>query len=136
MDRDQIDFATKRGETFVQEYFYKLMDSPQRSELVKMYKDESSVIYNGTGFRGLGQIQNCLKELPATSHRVDSFDVHPVPGAKPGTLLINVSGTVKFAAIPTLHVFSQTFTLAPDPTAGDQSKFFIYTDMLRITATS
>lgn len=45
-----------------------------------MYKEESTVLYNGTGFRGLGQIQSCLKELPATSHRIDSYDCHPVPG--------------------------------------------------------
>jgi hypothetical protein len=55
-----------------------------------MYKDESSVIYNGTGFRGLGQIQNCLKELPATSHRIDSFDVHPVPGGMSRILIADI----------------------------------------------
>jgi hypothetical protein len=58
---------------------FAIFSDPGKQDLTNIYKDMSTILWNGTPCRGLSAYHNLLRELPATSHRIESIDCHPIP---------------------------------------------------------
>lgn len=68
--------------------------------------------------------------MPQSTHEIQSWDCHPIPGVTPTPLLITVSGTVTHGPTPPKipptknpavlpRIFAQTFVLAPETGVAD-----------------
>lgn len=97
--------------------------------MAKLYLDNGLLTWNGIGASGKESIEKYIQELPASEHTISTLDAHPVLDEAVGTqitLLIQVSGTVKFHEQST-KMFQQTFLITAQ---GDKWK--IVSDCFRI----
>jgi hypothetical protein len=87
------------GEAFVNEWFYKVMDST-RLVVSGFYKADSRLVYLGNAVVGDQAISEFLKALPPTKHHIETLDVQAVPVPNVDTLssniLVSVGGRVVF----------------------------------------
>jgi len=130
----------------VQNYYYKIFDT-SRQDAFRLYKDQSAVIWNGTMYRGLQNLNEFFKVLPSTQHHVHSMDAQPIPvlgtnasllrdvamtPASASNILVTVIGTVSYGgAAP--RQFHQTFVLAQD-LGGPSTHLYVSLDCFRLTA--
>ncbi|KAI9189959.1 NTF2- export protein 2 [Blastocladiella emersonii ATCC 22665] len=114
--RHYIDMAANAASAFVKS-FYPMFDA-QRAQLRPLYKESSTIVWNGTSYTGPA-FREFYLTLPATEHRVDAFDAQPVLASitPSGTcsFLVTVNGTVTFASDKKSRKFSDSFTLSPVP---------------------
>lgn len=91
--------------------------------------DNGLLTWNGNGAAGKESIEKFLQELPSSEHTISTLDAQPVIDEAVGsqqTLLIEVSGTVKFQDNPS-RMFQQTFMVT-----AQQDKWKIVSDCFRI----
>jgi hypothetical protein len=121
------------GEAFVNEWYYKVMDST-RLVVAGFYKGDSRLVYLGNAVVGAEQISEFLKALPPTKHSIETLDVHavPVPGVEQpsSNILVSVGGRVVFGDSVSKQ-FHQTFLLAQDPEAATGESFYVVSDAFR-----
>lgn len=95
----------------------------------RLYLDNGSLIWNGNGSIGKENIEKFVMELPPSEHIVTTLDSQPViddaVSVQP-TLLIQVSGTVKFQEHQSKQ-FQQSFMITAQ---GDKWK--VVSDCFRI----
>ncbi|KIP11666.1 hypothetical protein PHLGIDRAFT_27718 [Phlebiopsis gigantea 11061_1 CR5-6] len=150
LTHNDIEIAVRAADHFTRLY-YKTYDSPTRVEdLPHFYRPTSALTWNGTPYQGEAGVRELLSKMPATTHEVQSFDCHPIPGSQPPSLMVTVSGTVIHGKGPAGNpastpsksldgqprVFSQTFMLAPDTAApktapGEVAKYYVNADTMR-----
>jgi len=147
--RTDVDAVNRAAEGFLQIY-YECMDGPLRdANIVKLYRDVSTMIWNGEVVTGAEKIKDFLAKMPESKHEIQSWDCHPIPGYNPAPILITVSGTVIHGSVPPKmpqtkkhghlpRIFSQTFVLAPEPnppqaegTTSEGDTFYIRSDTMR-----
>lgn len=126
------DLHRMAGEMFVNEWYYKVLDS---SRLVEgFYKSDSRLVYLGNAAVGAESIAAFLKALPPTKHTVETLDVHavPVPGveAPSSNILVSVGGRVVFGDSVSKQ-FHQTFLLSRDEESGNEAQFYVASDAFR-----
>ncbi|KYQ90193.1 hypothetical protein DLAC_08791 [Tieghemostelium lacteum] len=126
-----IQNTTDKAETFVKDYYYHLYDT-NRKEVVKLYKDISISIWNGTECKGITNIEKLLSEIPTSNHSVECYDCQPVTSDDPENpnILIVTSGKVTYN-VQSSHSFHHTFLLIKDPTTQN---LCISYDCLRLTS--
>lgn len=90
----------------------------------RFYRPDSNITWNGTPVSGTEELRQLLEAMPRSSHDVQSYDCHPIPGAslpllrispdsipplgssmaglqsRPPSLLVTVSGTVRHGPPP------------------------------------
>lgn len=127
--RPDVDEVNRAAEGFLQMY-YDFMDAPLRNaNIINMYRETSTMLWNGQTLTGAEKIKEFLGTVPESKHEIQSWDCHPIPGYTPAPILITVSGTVTHGAMPAKippnkkpglqpRVFSQTFVIAPEVAAG------------------
>ncbi|KAI0059497.1 NTF2-like protein [Artomyces pyxidatus] len=148
LTKEDIEIATRAADHFTRLY-YSAYDSPTRiDDLPKFYRPNSAVSWNGNPSEGAQGVQELIANMPKTTHEVQSFDCHPIPGSQPPSLLITVSGMVTHGGGPSANppaikktieghprVFTQTFMLVPDtaapPKPGEVAKYYINADAMR-----
>jgi hypothetical protein len=97
--QQSADIHQLAGEAFVNEWFYKVMDST-RLVVSGFYKADSRLVYLGNAVVGDQAISDFLKALPPTKHHIETLDVQAVPVPNVDTLssniLVSVGGRVVF----------------------------------------
>ncbi|KAI8909719.1 hypothetical protein EDD86DRAFT_206143 [Gorgonomyces haynaldii] len=116
MTPEEVDVATRAGETFVKLY-YRLFDR-ERHKLLKLYIPDSVMVWNGNPKQGT-QITDFLLEFPSSEYQIHQFDCQAVGQ----NLLLQVTGNVK---LDKSYNFSQTFVLKPH-----ESGYVIGSDVFR-----
>ncbi|GAM20313.1 hypothetical protein SAMD00019534_034880 [Acytostelium subglobosum LB1] len=124
----------QNAEAFVKQNYYNFIDT-DRTNLMKLYKDNSLVAWNGTELRGMQMIESLYKEVPKTSHKVETYDAQytlggPSQSKQIVSVLIIVTGKVTFADTAT-HNFHQTLVLGKDPVSQN---FYLVSDCMRLTS--
>ncbi len=77
-----------------------------------LYSNNSLVVWNGNSKSGSSSIIEFYQSLPGSSHRLFSFDCHPVQIASSATsVLVCCMGSVKFDGQSSEKRFSQDFVL-------------------------
>jgi len=118
-----------RIEAFIKN-FYEMYDK-SRTQINQMYQEVSMVIWNGNVYRGLATLDTFFKQMPPTSHCLETIDWQSVVAADVGTILVQVTGTVTYG----VHLnsrFSQAFMLAPTgSTIPNSPAYFIAYDCVR-----
>ncbi|KAK9764865.1 hypothetical protein K7432_007290 [Basidiobolus ranarum] len=126
-----VDVSAKGAEQFV-DLYYKLYDD-QRHLLGKFYRDNSAIVWNGNAYSGVTPFSEFYQKLPSTVHEIQAFDCHPLPFTGPTegpfSILVNVTGSVKYGKETVPRLFSQNFVLTPDPTK--LGNFYVGSDCLR-----
>ena len=80
-----------------------------------LYSSKSLVIWNGNTKCGLDVIIEFYQSLPATNHRLFSFDCQPVQSTTAITsVLVSCKGSVKFDGQSSEKRFSQVFLLTKE----------------------
>ncbi|GJE89516.1 nuclear transport factor 2 family protein [Phanerochaete sordida] len=150
LTQNDIEIAVRAADHFTRLY-YKTYDSSTRvDDLPNFYRPNSALTWNGTPYQGAEGVRELISKMPPTSHEVQSFDCHPIPGSQPPSLFITVSGNVTHGKGPAGNpastpnksidghprVFAQTFMLVPDSTAakaapGEVAKYYINADAMR-----
>ncbi|KAI0053419.1 NTF2-like protein [Auriscalpium vulgare] len=145
-----IEIATRAADHFTRLY-YSAYDSATRvDDLPNFYRSTSAVNWNGNPREGVQGIRDLILNMPKTTHEVQSYDCHPIPGTQPPSLLVTVSGTVVHGGGPAANpakipktieghprVFNQSFMLVPDtgttvaPKPGELAKYYITADSMR-----
>ncbi|KAL0477124.1 NTF2-related export protein [Acrasis kona] len=128
ISEDVIVTASKWGaETFIPNYF-RFMDS-NRQETLKLYKDWTSIVWNGQKY-GAQQYSQILQSLPPTTHDVESIDVQPIEttlSLSSPNLLVIVTGSVTYNNDnSTKRLFTQNFVIF-----SEQQGYFIASDNFR-----
>ncbi|KAF9311050.1 NTF2- export protein 2 [Podila horticola] len=125
-----VDISSKGADQFV-ELYYKVFDT-QRTVLNRLYRDSSAILWNGNAFSGITPFAEFYNKLSTSEHSVNSYDCHPLPTQTgpntPGSIIVNVSGTVRYSNENKDRLFSQSFVLSPDPTNGS---FYVWSDCFR-----
>ncbi|KAG0088244.1 NTF2- export protein 2 [Podila epicladia] len=125
-----VDISSKGADQFV-ELYYKVFDT-QRPVLNRLYRDSSAILWNGNAFSGITPFAEFYNKLSTSEHSVISYDCHPLPTQAgpntPGSIIVNVSGTVRYSNENKDRLFSQSFVLSPDPTNGS---FYVWSDCFR-----
>ncbi|KAF9580846.1 NTF2- export protein 2 [Lunasporangiospora selenospora] len=129
--RAHVDISSKGADQFV-ELYYKLFDT-QRGVLNRLYRDSSAILWNGNAYSGITPFSEFYNKLSSSEHIINSYDCHPLPTQSldpntPGSIIVNVSGTVKYSNETNPRLFSQSFVLSPDPTNGS---FYVWSDCFR-----
>ncbi|KAJ3390422.1 NTF2- export protein 2 [Lobulomyces angularis] len=75
---------------------------------MELYSPVAPILWNGKAFPGPQPYSEFYNQLPISLHKINSLDSHPV---QTGEVLINVSGTVKYAETEE-KLFSETFLLS------------------------
>jgi len=125
ISRTDVDDANRAAEGFLQLY-YDCIDGPARdANIVDLYQDASTISWNGEQVTGKEKIKEFFLKMPQSTHEIQSWDCHPIPGHTPAPLLITVSGTVTHGPTPPKipptknpavlpRIFAQTFVIAPE----------------------
>ncbi|KAF9293177.1 NTF2- export protein 2 [Mortierella antarctica] len=125
-----VDISSKGADQFV-ELYYKVFDT-QRPVLNRLYRDSSAILWNGNAFSGITPFAEFYNKLSPSEHSVTTYDCHPLPTQAgpntPGSIIVNVSGTVRYSNEKKDRLFSQSFVLSPDPTNGS---FYVWSDCFR-----
>uniref|UniRef100_A0A336MKH1 NTF2-related export protein n=1 Tax=Culicoides sonorensis TaxID=179676 RepID=A0A336MKH1_CULSO len=125
--KENISTACRTAEDFTKLY-YECIDK-KRHQISRLYLDNGLLTWNGNGSAGKESIEKFLQELPSSEHTVSTLDAQPVIDEAVGaqqTLIIQVSGTVKFQDNPS-KMFQQTFMVT-----AQQDKWKIVSDCFRI----
>lgn len=112
-------------------------------DLPHFYRPTSALTWNGTPYQGEAGVRELLSKMPATTHEVQSFDCHPIPGwsqrehvfflfcidrpagSQPPSLMVTVSGTVIHGKGPAGNPAS-----TPSKSLDGQPRVFSQTFML------
>ncbi|KAG0034369.1 NTF2- export protein 2 [Podila clonocystis] len=125
-----VDISSKGADQFV-ELYYKVFDT-QRPVLNRLYRDSSAILWNGNAFSGITPFAEFYNKLSTSEHSITTYDCHPLPTQAgpntPGSIIVNVSGTVRYSNEKKDRLFSQSFVLSPDPTNGS---FYVWSDCFR-----
>ncbi|KAF9024384.1 NTF2- export protein 2 [Podila verticillata] len=125
-----VDISSKGADQFV-ELYYKVFDT-QRPVLNRLYRDSSAILWNGNAFSGITPFAEFYNKLSTSEHSIICYDCHPLPTQTgpntPGSIIVNVSGTVRYSNENKDRLFSQSFVLSPDPTNGS---FYVWSDCFR-----
>ncbi|KAG0377677.1 MAG: NTF2-like protein [Linnemannia gamsii] len=125
-----VEHSSHGADQFV-ELYYKVIDT-QRPVLNRFYRETSAILWNGNPYQGATPFSEFYTKLSASEHTVSAYDCHPLPTStdpsSPGSMILNVSGTVKYSNEPNTRHFSQSFILSPDPKDGS---FFVWSDCFR-----
>jgi NTF2-related export protein 1/2 len=137
MNKEIIDVSTRQGEMFVKDFYYVMYDSPQRVSIFGLYKDDSVIVWNGNVITGMNNIQQFFKQLPPTSHSIETLDCQPIL-IGPGNAMISVvvSGTVDYYMSnqqQQQYHFHQSFVLQQDLTSQAKKTYYIAHDCCRFT---
>lgn len=94
-------------------HYYKMIQH-SRHNIEKLYHDSASLLYAGNLYKTKAQIVKLIQNTPPCSHTVDTVDCQEVGlkytnGKK--TILVVVTGTVKYESEKKLKGFHQTFTI-------------------------
>ncbi|EFA84729.1 hypothetical protein PPL_01721 [Heterostelium album PN500] len=129
---DNVYLTSQTAEAFVKDNYYNFLDN-DRSKLLRLYKENSMVLWNGTELRGLEKIEGLYRELPPTVHKVECYDAQYILGTNQQvtSMMITVSGKVTLAGQVT-HQFQQTLVLTKDPV---NQNFYLGNDCMRLTST-
>lgn len=80
MVRQGGDLTVQGADAFLRLY-YRAYDSANRGEeLPKFYRSGSTSTWNGTELEDLDAIRAFVITLPPSSHEIQSFDCHSLPG--------------------------------------------------------
>lgn len=90
--------------------------------------DTAILVYNGNGIAGVEHITKFIQDMPASEHSITTVDAQPILDISAGrSLLIQISGTVKYENQKQSQAFQQSFLI----TAQD-SKWKIVSDTFRL----
>ncbi|KAF9280700.1 NTF2- export protein 2 [Mortierella alpina] len=131
--KSHVEVSSSGADAFVRAY-YDMFDT-QRMNLSALYRDTSAILWNGNAFSGIQPFTEFYNKLAVSEHAILSYDCHPLPTQSsdpgtPGSIIVNVSGTVKYSNEANQRLFSQSFILSPDPATPDK-RFYIWSDCLR-----
>merc|ERR1739838_370383 len=109
--------------------YYQLFDSNQRQSLASLYRDKSTLSFEGTQFTGAQKITEKLTNLQFTSstHQIKNMVVHPSGWDKYNGLLVVVTGDLKVDGGDNALKFSQIFNLIQEGTS-----WWVYDDVFRL----
>ena len=80
-----------------------------------LYSVNSLVVWNGNTKSGSAGITEFYQSLPGSSHRLLSFDCHPIQSASAtASVLVSCMGTVQFDGQTSEKRFSQDFLLTKE----------------------
>ncbi|KAI9010867.1 hypothetical protein CLU79DRAFT_839437 [Phycomyces nitens] len=126
-----MSIADKSAEQFV-EFYYRAFDG-QRTALANLYRDTSTILWNGNALSGAQQYSELLARVPQSKHEIDVYDCQPIPATMhaQGTcgILINVAGSVNFDDGSAIKLFSEIFMLMPDE--GQANTYFVQSQNFR-----
>ncbi|KAG0215344.1 NTF2- export protein 2 [Mortierella sp. GBA30] len=125
--KSHVEVSSSGADAFVRAY-YDMFDT-QRTNLSALYRDSSAILWNGNAFSGIKPFTEFYNKLAGSEHVIQSYDCHPLPST-PGSIIVNVSGTVKYSNESSQRLFSQSFILSPDSATPDK-RFYIWSDCLR-----
>mmetsp|Transcript_26655 Transcript_26655/g.68454 ORF Transcript_26655/g.68454 Transcript_26655/m.68454 type:complete len:137 (-) Transcript_26655:867-1277(-) len=126
---EAIATASSAGISFVKEYFYPNLEG-NIGALGPIYRESSSLIWNGEEGKGSAAIGALLTKLPPCKHEIDGVSALPVPSNGEGTpsqLSVTVMGRIKFEGSTRDRTFSEVFVLQ-----NDGSTYFISTQVRRV----
>lgn len=125
------------AEDFFRRYFYPAADKA-RHEMGAFYRAESVLVWNGTQYAGVHDIDQLVRSLPPSKHTLHSIDCHPVAITQPlaytnmtqapPMITAMSSGTVAYAS-SSPRLFHHQFILALD---RNTRKFFILQEAFRL----
>ncbi|KAL0086305.1 hypothetical protein J3Q64DRAFT_1821272 [Phycomyces blakesleeanus] len=111
-----MSIVEKSAEQFVQ-FYYGNFDG-QRTTLPNLYRDKSTILWNGNALSGAQKFSELLAVIPQSIHEIDVYNCQPITATvnAQGTcgILINVTGSVKFDDGSAIKSFSEVFMLMPD----------------------
>lgn len=105
--------------------YYNILDN-ERHNLAQVYRNDSSIVYNGQPFNAVTFAQ-FYTTMPQTHHTMMCFDCHPL--ANDGGSMVTSSGAVRLATDSQKHGFSQTFIMRKDAMTGT---VYIESDSFRL----
>jgi len=113
--------ATLGGEKF-KDLFFAIFDA-QREEVSNLYRDQSILIWNGHRKTGVNEIKTLNKALPSSKHDIKSTDAQPIffnvesknQQMTTTSILVIVTGDVKWGMDSSVQGFHHTFVLERDP---------------------
>ncbi|KAI8808336.1 hypothetical protein BJ742DRAFT_772328 [Cladochytrium replicatum] len=109
--QQRFDVASRGADNFVKLY-YSTFDS-NRIQLQQLYRDSSVILWNGNPFQGGTPYMEFCQKLPASDHKLSSYDSQPI-AMKDKDVLVNVNGAVRYGT-ESFRQFCHTFILTPDP---------------------
>ncbi|XP_040260787.1 NTF2-related export protein 2 [Bufo gargarizans] len=109
--RVDVDLACRAADDFINLY-YETVDK-RRRQLVKLYMDTATLVWNGNPISGQNALIEFFEMLPSSDFTVNMVDCQPVhetatQGQK--TVLVVANGAVKFEGNKR-HYFNQIFLL-------------------------
>eukprot|EP00993_Chasmostoma_nieuportense_P005332 NODE_5962_length_588_cov_254.668113_g5797_i0.p1 GENE.NODE_5962_length_588_cov_254.668113_g5797_i0~~NODE_5962_length_588_cov_254.668113_g5797_i0.p1 ORF type:complete len:140 (+),score=44.88 NODE_5962_length_588_cov_254.668113_g5797_i0:56-475(+) len=83
---------------WLEEMYFKKFDT-NRQEVLRLYDDNTPIIWNGYRMVGKEGIQNALQQLPSTTHKLETIDCQPIVSPDPNQrfILTTINGTVTYA---------------------------------------
>ncbi|KJE93642.1 hypothetical protein CAOG_04396 [Capsaspora owczarzaki ATCC 30864] len=120
--------AAVAGDSLVAEFYERYQT--QRDNLVQLYSDSSSVMWNGNLYYGTEAIRGLLAQLPQCRFSIHSYDAQPITAAASGNIavtMVSVAGYVQYAN-SSPKPFSHTFVIQIDVTSN---ALFIQSECMR-----
>ncbi|KAA8905535.1 putative nuclear transport factor 2 [Sphaerosporella brunnea] len=129
-DPKLINIATDAARHFVDTYYPAL--NHERQTLEAFYHSNASIAWNGNAISGGAAFSSFFATMPKSFYDPQSFDAQPLVSDGMGScsVMLIVSGAVKYGESNEQRGFSESFVLKPEP--GSQSKFKIAAQTFRI----
>ncbi|KAI8909633.1 hypothetical protein EDD86DRAFT_205912 [Gorgonomyces haynaldii] len=110
------------------DFYYNTFDR-NRSDLSPLYKDHSTLSFEGQHFQGTQAIIEKLTALPfqKVAHQVVTVDSQFSTPQVPGPILVTVTGRLLVDEETNPMNFTQTFHLVPEG-----NTFYVYNDIFRL----
>ncbi|KAF8247444.1 NTF2-like protein [Wilcoxina mikolae CBS 423.85] len=131
-DSSLIKIATDAARRFVESYYPALNDN--RSYLDSYYHPNAAIVWNGNPITGGMDFATFFATMPTSHYDVQSFDAHPMGSDGMGScsVVLSVSGVVKYGENKEQRGFSETFVLKPE--LGQVAKFKISAQGFRLVS--
>ncbi|CCX07919.1 putative nuclear transport factor 2 [Pyronema domesticum] len=131
-DAKLIKTASDAARRFVESYYPALNDN--RSSLDTYYYPDAAITWNGNAILGGGNFATFFATMPTSHYDVQSFDAHPVAVDAMGncSVMLNVSGSVKYGESKEMRGFGETVILRPEE--GNPTKFKISAQGFRLVS--
>ncbi|KAG2190670.1 hypothetical protein INT46_008260 [Mucor plumbeus] len=108
-------------------FYYQTFDS-QRQNLAQLYRENSTLTFEGNSYRGQSDIAEKLVGLPFAriQHKISTFDSQTADPSG-SNILVLVTGQLLIDDESNPQMFSQTFHLVPD-----NGSYYVFNDVFRL----